>query len=104
VFWMILYEVPARHKRLSKPEFDYIHSDVDEQIRMAGDDAAKKAVSWIKLLGFKQTWAFILGKFLTDPVWWFHLFWLPAFLKAEYGIEGTGMAIPIAAVYTLSTI
>lgn len=104
VFWMILYEVPARHKRLSKPEFDYIHSDVDEQIPMAGDDAAKKAVSWIKLLGFKQTWAFILGKFLTDPVWWFHLFWLPAFLKAEYGVEGTGMAIPIAAVYTLSTI
>ena len=101
IAWFALYEVPARHARLSKAEFDYIHSDTEEgtaTIPVAGSSA-----SWIKLLGFKQTWAFALGKFLTDPVWWFYLFWLPAFLKAEYGVEGTATALPVALVYTLST-
>lgn len=101
IFWFRFYEIPARQKRLSRAEFEYIHSDKDEVV---DDDKAGKPVSWIKLLGFRQTWAFILGKFLTDPVWWFHLFWLPAFLKAEYGIEGTGMALPIALVYCISTV
>ena len=103
-FWFVLYEIPSKQKRLGKAEYDYIHSDLDEVSATPVDDAAKKNVSWISLLGFRQTWAFILGKFLTDPVWWFHLFWLPAFLKAEYGIEGTGMALPIAVVYCMSTI
>lgn len=102
IFWFRFYEIPARQKRLSRAEFEYIHSDKDEEI--VDDDKAGTPVSWIKLLGFRQTWAFILGKFLTDPVWWFHLFWLPAFLKAEYGIEGTGMALPIALVYCISTV
>jgi len=102
IFWFRFYEIPARQKRLSRAEFEYIHSDKDEEI--VDNDKAGTPVSWIKLLGFRQTWAFILGKFLTDPVWWFHLFWLPAFLKAEYGIEGTGMALPIALVYCISTV
>ena len=55
-------------------------------------------------LGYKQTWAFAIGKFLTDPVWWFYLFWLPDFLESEYGIKGTAVALPVALVYTLSTI
>ena len=45
-------------------------------------------VSWVKLLGYKQTWAFAFGKFMTDGVWWFFLFWLPAYLKAQYGMSG----------------
>ena len=101
IAWFAIYEVPARHARLSKTEFDYIHSDTAEgtaPLAVAGTSA-----SWFKLLGFKQTWAFALGKFLTDPVWWFYLFWLPAFLKAQYGVEGTAMALPVALVYTLST-
>jgi ACS family hexuronate transporter-like MFS transporter len=103
ILWLIIYEVPARHKKLSKEEYIYIHSD--EQNINSVDEATDKAIriSWGKLLSLKQTWAFVIGKFLTDPVWWFYLFWLPAFLKAQYHIEGTGFALPVALVYTLST-
>jgi MFS transporter, ACS family, hexuronate transporter len=99
VLWMIMYEIPARHKKLSKEEFDYIHSDKDEPI--AHENEPK--VSWFKLLTFRQTWAFVLGKFLTDPIWWFYLFWLPDFLESQYGLKGTDMAIPVAVVYMIST-
>lgn len=56
-----------------------------------------------KLLSFRQTWAFALGKLLTDPIWWFYLFWLPDFLESQYNLKGTEIAIPVALVYTLST-
>ncbi|HEX5150732.1 MAG TPA: MFS transporter [Parafilimonas sp.] len=102
IFWFLLYEIPAKQKRLGKAEFDYIHSDADEMpVNDATADAGK--ISWFRLLAFKQTWAFFFGKFLTDPVWWFYLFWLPAFLKAQYGIDGTATALPVALVYTMST-
>jgi ACS family hexuronate transporter-like MFS transporter len=104
IFWFLLYEVPAKHKHLSKAEFDYIHSDVDEQNVNAVDDAPAKEVSWLKLLRFRQTWAFVFGKFLSDPVWWFYLFWLPSFLKAQYHVEGTASSLPIAVVYTMTSV
>lgn len=99
--WVYVYEIPAKNKRLSKEEYAYINSDTDELV-----DTLEKApkTSWFKLLGFKQTWAFVLGKFLTDPIWWFFLFWLPAFLDAQYGIKGTDIALPVALVYTMSTV
>jgi ACS family hexuronate transporter-like MFS transporter len=101
IFWFIYYEVPQRQKRLSKPEYDYIHSDKDEQ----GDtELTSPSLSWAELLGYKQTWAFAIGKFLTDPVWWFYLFWLPDFLLSQYGVKGTAVALPVALVYTLSTV
>ncbi len=103
IFWFWLYEIPAKQKRLGKAEYDYIHSDADEA-KENDTEADKGKVSWGRLLAFKQTWAFVLGKFLTDPVWWFYLFWLPAFLKAEYGLTGTQVALPVALVYTMSTI
>lgn len=103
ILWVWIYEIPAKNKRLSKEEFDYINSDVDEPAEaVATEDKAPK-VSWFKLLGFKQTWAFVIGKFLTDPVWWFFLFWLPAFLDAQYNIKGIDVALPVALVYTMST-
>lgn len=102
LFWFILYEVPSKQKRLSEEEFNYIHSDADEKTDDAVTDGPVAKVSWFRLLGYRQTWAFVLGKFLTDPVWWFYLFWLPAFLKAQYNIEGTASAFPIAVVYTMS--
>ncbi len=101
-FWFRMYEIPAKHKRLSKAENDYILSD-NEDIPTEITDQKATAVSWLKILSFRQTWAFVTGKFLTDPVWWFYLFWLPAFLKAQYHIEGTASAIPIAAVYFMTT-
>ena len=101
ICWVAFYEIPAKQKHLSKAEYEYIHSDIDE-IKVSDEAADKGKISWFKLLGFKQTWAFVLGKFLTDPVWWFYLFWLPAFLKAQYGLTGTAVSMPIALVYTMS--
>ena len=103
IFWFWLYEIPDRKKELSKAEYDYIHSDADEA-NETDKQADTGKVPWLRLLGVRQTWAFILGKFLTDPVWWFYLFWLPAFLQAQYNVVGTATALPIALVYTMSTI
>ncbi|GAB3831450.1 MFS transporter [Hymenobacter jeollabukensis] len=102
VLWFMFYEVPARHAKLSKAEFEYIHSDVDDLA--AASITTEPKVSWFKLLTFRQTWAFVLGKFLTDPIWWFYLFWLPDFLNKQYGLKGTDVALPVAAVYVLSSI
>jgi ACS family hexuronate transporter-like MFS transporter len=102
VLWLIFYEIPARQKRVSKTELNYINSDADESDHSAQAQAGEK-ISWRKLLGYKQTWAFCIGKFLTDPIWWFYLFWLPDFLESEYGLKGTAIAMPVALVYTIST-
>jgi len=103
IFWFWLYEIPSRSKRVAKPEFDYIHSDnVDDT--PADIEKSGEKVSWFKLLRYKQTWAFSFGKFMTDGVWWFYLFWLPAFLKAQYGMVGMQVAFPLAVLYTLSTV
>jgi len=102
-FWFIMYEIPDKHKRLSKAEHDYILSDHDDFLEPLPAEQQAAEVSWLKILSFRQTWAFVVGKFLTDPIWWFYLFWLPAFLKAQYHIEGTASAIPIAAVYFMTT-
>jgi len=101
VLWLMYYESPAKHKKLLKPEFDYIHGDADDK---ADELRKEEKVSWTRLLGFKQTWAFVMGKFLTDPIWWFYLFWLPDFLESQYGIKGTQLALPVATVYILTTI
>lgn len=102
LLWLIFYEIPAKQKRLSKQEFDYINSDTGDADKDAGLTAGK-SVSWFKLLTYKQTWAFSAGKFLTDPIWWFYLFWLPDFLESQYKLSGTGVALPVAMVYTIST-
>ena len=100
IFWFMMYETPAKHKKLSKVEFDYIHSDII--VNETSDVSNTPKLSWQTLLGFKQTWAFILGKFLTDGIWWFFLFWLPAFLLAEYSLKGTAVSFPVAVVYTMT--
>jgi ACS family hexuronate transporter-like MFS transporter len=99
ILWFIYYEVPAKQARLSKAEFDYIHSDVED--KSIKENTEK--VSWLTLLKFKQTWAFALGKLLTDPIWWFYLFWLPDFLKKQYQLSSTELAIPTAMVYIISS-
>ncbi len=105
IFWKILYDSPEKKfakGQLMQAEYDHILSDKDETI--AADGSELKKISWFKLLTFKQTWAFFLGKLLTDPIWWFFLFWLPAFLKEQYGLKGTEVSIPIALVYTMTTV
>lgn len=99
IFWLIYYEIPARQKRLKQAEFDYIHSDIDEQ-----DLAPNKGVSWAKLLGIRQTYAFVVGKLLTDPIWWFFLFWLPSYFAEAYNIDLKKPNLQLVIVYTATTI
>lgn len=97
-FWVILYEIPRRNKKVGAAEIEYIESDRDEDIGNAGPK-----MSWMQLLGFRQTWAFVIGKFLTDPIWWFYLFWLPDFFESVYHIKLQSASWPVAAVYIIST-
>lgn len=96
-FWLAYYEKPEQQKRLSEAELTYINSDGEEKLT-----ASSEKVPWFKLLGYKQTWAFTVGKFMTDGVWWFFLFWLPAYLKDQYGIVDTGVMIPLAVLYSMT--
>ncbi len=98
VLWLIYFEVPARQKRLGKAEFDYIHSDGSEQ---ASEEGIK--MGWGKILSYRQTWSFVLGKMLTDPVWWFYLFWVPSFFNTTYGLDLKKSAIHISTVYVVSS-
>jgi len=93
VFWLLLYRPAAEHHRVSKAELEYIMSDPI-------DPPAK--VKWSSLLKHKQTWAFAVAKFMTDPIWWFYLYWLPKFLYAEHGIQLGQLALPLIAVYILA--
>jgi ACS family hexuronate transporter-like MFS transporter len=102
ILWYRMYEVPARHPKLSPAEREYINSDPSD-VATTDVENSNKRLSWGKLLTYRQTWAFALGKLLTDPIWWFYLFWLPDFLKSQYNIEGTDIAWPVATVYTIST-
>jgi ACS family hexuronate transporter-like MFS transporter len=101
IFWFIFYEKPENQKRLTKEEFNYINSD---NIESDSENSTKKTeeLSWVKLLGYKQTWAFAVGKFLTDGVWWFFLFWLPAYLKDQYHMTGTQIILPLTVLYSLT--
>jgi ACS family hexuronate transporter-like MFS transporter len=102
-FWFPLYDKPKKmleKGKINQAEYDYIHSDKEEQRLEAIDK--KEKVSWFKLLTYRQTWSFVTGKFLTDGVWWFFLFWLPAYLKDQYGIEGSGVMLPLGVLYTMT--
>jgi ACS family hexuronate transporter-like MFS transporter len=104
ILWMLVYDTPANSKRLSQAEFEYINADTPAGLPTEGVVEEKPKASWATLLGYRQTWAFVIGKFLTDPVWWFYLFWLPDFLNKQYGLTGTQLALPTATVYILSSV
>jgi ACS family hexuronate transporter-like MFS transporter len=102
-FWLVIYEKPHRQKRLSTPELAFINSDEKEELD-AELSVRKEKVSWFRLLEYRQTWAFTFGKFMTDGVWWFFLFWLPAYLKAQYNIVDKAVMLPLALLYTLAMV
>jgi ACS family hexuronate transporter-like MFS transporter len=105
IFWFIFYEKPEKQKRLSKAELEYILCDPDaDAIVPSASEADAEKVSWFKLLKYKQTWAFTFGKFMTDGVWWFFLFWLPSYLKVQYGMDDTAIMIPLAVLYSMTMI
>ena len=104
--WITLYEKPEQQKRLSAPELAYIRSDqlAPVETSEAASAAAAKKVSWFQLLKYRQTWAFAFGKFMTDGVWWFFLFWLPTYLSAQYGMKGDAIVVPLAVLYSMTMI
>ncbi|MEP6850516.1 MAG: MFS transporter [Acidobacteriota bacterium] len=92
-FWLFIYKRPEEHKRLSKSELAYIQSDPIEP---------SARVPWRRLFPHRQTWAFGIGKFLTDPIWWVYLFWLPDFLKKQYSLDLSNFGIPLAVIYVIA--
>jgi MFS transporter, ACS family, hexuronate transporter len=94
-FWLWLYREPERHPKVSHAELAYIRSDPVERTT---------PVAWLPLLRHRQTWAFVLGKFLTDPIWWFYLYWLPKFLDARFDVKLAAVALPLIAIYLVADV
>ena len=107
IFWFALYEKPEKSKRVDKAELDYIHQDdgAVSQSQAAGRPGNEPKISYAKAFSLPQTWALVLGRFLTDGVWWFFLFWTPGYLSDQFGYkssDGMGMAL-IFTLYAIVT-
>jgi ACS family hexuronate transporter-like MFS transporter len=96
IAWLIFYGPPRGHKRVSPTELQLIESDPA--------DKAAASYPWKNLLPRRQTWAFGLGKFLTDPVWWFYLFWLPMYFQETFHLKLTQLPIPMLVIYNASSV
>lgn len=92
-WWLASYRPPEQHPKLSPGELAYIRKDPPEPV---------VKVPWLRLLGYRQTWTFAMGKFITDPVWWLYLFWIPDFLSRTYNLNLTNIGYPIIAIYLLA--
>jgi ACS family hexuronate transporter-like MFS transporter len=95
VFWLIIYRKPEEHPRLSGAELEYIRSDPEEAV---------EKIKWASLVPLRQTWAFAVGKFLIDPVWWFYLFWMPGFFQTRHGLSLTRIGPPLIAIYVIADV
>jgi len=95
VLWQWLYREPDRHSRVSEEELAHIRSD---------PPAAPLGLSWAALLRRRQTWAFALGMFLTAPVWWFYLYWIPSFLHREHGLDLLALGPPLVVIYLMTDV
>ncbi|HXY48775.1 MAG TPA: MFS transporter [Terriglobales bacterium] len=93
VIWLWMYGSPKEHPRCSVAELDYIQRNPREP---------QAAIAWIDLLRYRQAWAFLLGKFITDPVWWFYLFWIPDFLQREHRLRLFELGAPLVLIYVLA--
>lgn len=95
-FWIPFYDVPERSKHVKKPELDLINSDKET--------GNQDKIPWLSLLSYRQTWSFIVAKFLTDPVWWFFLIWLPDYFNKTRGLEIKKSWIHIVTIYGIVTV
>lgn len=93
VAWLAIYRAPREHPRLSPGELAYIES---------GDSEPAGSIPWKRLLPYRQTWAFAAAKFLTDPIWWFYLFWIPSFLHSQHGLTLTELSAPLVVIYVMA--
>ncbi|KQB39085.1 Major facilitator superfamily MFS 1 [Flavobacterium daejeonense] len=102
-FWTFMYDKPESHSKVGEAELEYIQQDAVADSKMEGyvpESAAK--VSLAKCFSYKQTWAFAFGKFMTDGVWWFFLFWTPAYLSSVYDMDSTEAAFPLFVLYMIT--
>jgi len=95
-FWWPMYERPEKHKKVSPAELAHIQSDPAEP--------GGAQIPWGQLAKYKQTWAFVVAKFMTDPIWWFYLYWLPKFLNKNYGLTLDKLGLPLIVIYTMTTV
>lgn len=93
--WLLVYRRPREHAKVNAAELAHIEQDPPDPV---------EKVSWFKLLTVRETWAYALGKFLIDPIWWMFLFWLPDFLGKRYGLDLKTFGIPLVAIYLLSDV
>ncbi|HEX9424383.1 MAG TPA: MFS transporter, partial [Pyrinomonadaceae bacterium] len=96
LFWIPMYARPEVHRRVSKAELDYIQSDPPDP------PAAK--IPWIQLIPHRQTSAFAIGKYMTDPIWWFYLYWIPNFLRDNHKLDLTTIGLPLVAIYLIADV
>ena len=96
LLWFLKYREPANHPSLNAAELNHINKGITEK--------PGPSTPWIKLLGFRQTWAFAVGKFLTDPIWWFYLFWLPSYFTQRFHLNLSHLGLPLIIVYNCTTI
>jgi ACS family hexuronate transporter-like MFS transporter len=96
VVWILVYDKPENKKGVSAAELAYIQQDPAEE--------STEKIPWMKLLRYRQTWAIVIGKFMTDPIWWFYLYWLPKYLNKEYGLTITSLGLPLIAIYMMTSI
>ena len=95
ILWLIMYRRPEEHPRLSKEELAFIQNEPEPKIGKT---------PWLPLFRHKQTWAFAIGKGITDPVWWVWLFWVPGFLNKKYGVDIKAMGLPLVVIYSLASV
>ncbi|WP_276346899.1 MFS transporter [Daejeonella sp. JGW-45] len=100
-FWLVLYEIPSRQKRLTKEELLYIESDKDD---VAGSVDSKRSISWFKLFALPQTWAVITGKLLIDPIFWFFGIWLPSYFSAAFNLNLKVISPELMIIYAATTV
>jgi ACS family hexuronate transporter-like MFS transporter len=99
-FWVFIYKKPEANRRVNGAELAYIQQD--KNIDSAAEERTQaKKLSFLKCFQFKQTWAFAVGKFMTDGVWWFYLFWMPKYLQSVFHLEGTAQVLPLTVLYTI---
>lgn len=98
IFWWRYYELPAKQSRVNKAEYDYIHSDNE------ADTSKEAPIKWLQLFKIRQTWAFVFGKMLTDPIWWFFLYWLPSYFAEAFKLNLSKPSPELVIVYTATTV
>jgi ACS family hexuronate transporter-like MFS transporter len=101
-FWFWLYDPPNKQKRLSKAEYDYIH--IDDEVATDAQTGDRAKISWVQLFRYRQLWSFFAGKFMTDGIWWFYLFWLPDYLIKQFDMTKGQVMMPTFIVYGVAIV